>query len=179
MSRNPRSEVLIASRRRSGSVAMEDLPPSSPPPPPPEQPQVPNFPPVYKGGSDSLPRTHNKPANQNIAANTNKAATTAVGSKVSRMKEIFQTANGSPAGHEEHKFQPVKTYHHQVARSPPPALMPRSPTHLASQSKTHTSAPRTTDPTTETQAVSYTSLSTIDYLIIAEDWMIEGLFSIN
>lgn len=157
MSRNPRSEVLMASRTRSGSVAVEDLPPSSPPPPPPDEPEAfPNFPPVYKG--DISPRSQNKPSNPVVPANK------AAGSKVSRMKEIFQAANGGTAGHEEHKFQPVKAYHHHVARSPPPALMPRSPTHV--QSKSHTSATsssvsRSKDPgsPTESTTVSFSSLS--------------------
>ncbi|XP_052237381.1 neurabin-1-like isoform X14 [Dreissena polymorpha] len=111
--KNPRSFVLMASRHRSGSVDDTlDSPPTSPPPPVPDEPEaeVPNFPPMYK--ADSLTRV-NKPGH--------------VGSKVSRMKEIFQQQTATNDAHHEHKFQPVKTFQHHVARSPPPALQPRSP----------------------------------------------------
>lgn len=138
--RNPRSQVLLSSRTRSGSMADDlDAPPTSPPPPPPDE-EPPDFQPVFK--SDSLPRSLKH-----------------VGSKVSQMREKFQAANGS-SEEQQHKFQPIKSYHHHVARSPPPALMPRSPPPLGqtgrAQSAGSAVSHRTKEPTspTSTGAVS-------------------------
>ncbi|XP_060604975.1 uncharacterized protein LOC132757651 [Ruditapes philippinarum] len=103
--RNPRSHVLIASRTRSGSVDDSlEAPPTSPPPPPPDE-EPPDFPPVYK--ADSLPRSSKL-----------------VSSKVSQMREKFQAANGNADDHlhSQHKFQPIKSYQHHVARTPPPSI---------------------------------------------------------
>ncbi|KAL4217525.1 protein phosphatase 1 regulatory [Mactra antiquata] len=137
--KNLRASVLMTSRRRSGSVDDElDMPPSSPPPPPPEE-EPPDFPPVYK--ADSLPRAASK---------------TNVGSKVSRMKEIFQTTNGGADDpSHSHKFQP-KSYHHQVAKVPNPALMPRSPPPAGapnrSQSVSTSALHKPTEPTSPTSS---------------------------
>ena len=47
--------------------------------------------------------------------------------QVSRMKEIFQHANGNQ-GNERLPYGAVgRSYNHSVARAPPPALTPRSP----------------------------------------------------
>ena len=95
-------DVIRASRRRSASLADElDAAPSSPPPPPPDEP-IPDFPPVYK--ADSLPRANK------------------VGSKVSQIKEMFQT-NGT----EDPKFKPIRSSSASTSRlrSPPPALQPK------------------------------------------------------
>lgn len=170
----------MASRHRSGSSGAEfDPPPSSPPPPPPDEPEAvfPNFPPVYKG--DSLPRTHSKPPTSSVQTSKpsgSVASMATVGSKVSRMKEIFQATNGGSAGHEEHKFQPMKTYHHHVARSPPPALMPRSPPPSNQSKPRHASLTRTKEPgsPTETASVSCLFLLHFVFLII---W--KTLFSVK
>lgn len=164
MSRNPRSEVLIASRHRSGSMANDfDPPPTSPPPPPPDEaePELPNVLPVYK--SEPPPESPGKPQSVSVPS---VAVSKTVGSKVSRMKEIFQAANGG-SGHEEHKFQPVKTYHHHVARSPPPALMPRSPPPAQSKQSrtgTTTAGSRGKDSASPTESTTVSSLLSVSFI---------------
>jgi hypothetical protein len=40
------------------------------------------------------------------------------------MREKFQSANGNADDHlhSQHKFQPIKSYQHHVARTPPPSI---------------------------------------------------------
>lgn len=138
-----RTQVLFGSRMRSGSLIIDpDEPPTTLPSPPPDE-EPPDFPPVYK--ADSLPRTFSKP----------------VGSKVSQMRERFQSANGTTE-EPPFKFQPIKSYHHQVARSPPSAVSQRSPTpatltgrsQSASTPALHTAKEPPTSPTPTSNVVS-------------------------
>ena len=137
--RNPRSQVLMASRTRSGSVDDSlDAPPTSPPPPPPDE-DPPDFPPVYK--ADSLPRSSKL-----------------VSSKVSQMREKFQAANGNAEDHShpQHKFQPIKSYQHHVARTPPPMLGHGSNPvgHSRAQSASTSALHRPKEPTSPTSSSS-------------------------
>lgn len=129
--RNPRSEVLIASKHRSGSLhdsedvasPTEQLSPNST-----EENSYPDFPPVYN--PDSLTRSRK------------------VGTKVSRIKEMFQPHNGT----EESKFQPIKThssYHHYTPHivSPPPVSQRKLPQEPTSPTP---SVPRDREPTSPT-----------------------------
>ena len=108
--RNPRSEVLIASKHRSGSIhelegvisPTEPLSPDSV-----DENTYPDFPAVYN--PDNLSKMHQ-------------------GSKVNRIKEMFQPHNGT----DENKFQPIKahtSYHHYAPPviSPPPVSKRRLP----------------------------------------------------
>ena len=101
--RNPRSEVLIASKRRSGSLhdpeeigsPTEPLSPNSM-----DENEPPNFPSRYN--ADALSRLHK------------------VGTKVSRIKEMFQPHNGT----EENKFEPIKPHHTSFHHYAPPIISP-------------------------------------------------------
>ena len=130
--RNPRSEVLIASKHRSGSLLesedlvspTEPLSPSSV-----EENTPPVFPPAYN--ADSLTRSRK------------------VGSKVSRIKEMFQSTNGT----EENKFQPIKpqqTSFHYSSHiiSPPPTSKRKLPQDPKSPPPTATRLREATSPTT-------------------------------
>ena len=126
--RNPRSEVLIASKHRSGSLhemegvtsPTEPLSPNST-----DENTYPDFPTVYN--ADSLTKSHQ-------------------GSKVSRIKEMFQPHNGT----DENKFQPIKvhtSYHHYAPPiiSPPPMSKRKLPQEPISSPPP--TVPRDTEPT--------------------------------
>ena len=151
--RNPRSEVLIASKRRSGSIheleggvisPTEPLSPSSA-----DENLYPDFPAVYN--PDNLTKMHQ-------------------GSKVNRIKELFQPHNGT----DENKFQPIKahtSYHHYAPPviSPPPISkrkLPQEPVSSPPPVPRDTPPPPTsppagnpkgvTEPTSHVQRFNYT-----------------------
>ena len=130
--RNPRSDVLIASKHRSGSLheseeigsPTEPLSPNSV-----DENSPPAFPAAYS--ADSLTRSNK------------------VGSKVSRIKEMFQTTNGT----EHNKFQPIKPQHtsfHYSTHiiSPPPTSKRKLPRDPTSPSPTASMVREPTSPTT-------------------------------